>query len=309
MPNYHLGFASHMEVMFRNPEDMNHWFNCFCSALYKTDSVCYAESTMSDHNHNCTRTKQPGELIRIARDSYNKYFNNKYSRKGPLGEKGVYIVEIEGLNHLLAELSYTLRNSVHHGITSTPFEYQYSSVNCYFMKQLGKEPYSGKLLNPRQIQSILPRRAEYDPAWKMSEEGVFLRESVMDIAAVETSFGTARAFNYYMGRKSGEEWKKEQMEDGSLLPPVTLESFERGFSKKGPSEESFAKMLRNESARIPVFRITDLDLCHLIDTEYVPRFSCESVYHLSETQKQQIANELLRKYHPGHSQLRRCLII
>ena len=42
MPNYHLCFTSHKEVLFRDEEDMNHGFNSLCSSLYKTDSACYA---------------------------------------------------------------------------------------------------------------------------------------------------------------------------------------------------------------------------------------------------------------------------
>lgn len=306
MPNYHLDFTSHKEVLFRNEQDMNNWFNCFCSALYKTDSVCYVDCALSDHHHSCCRTKKPGELIRICRDAYAKVFNNKYSRKGPLGEKGVYIVEIQGINHLLAELSYTLRNPVHHGVTGSPFEYKYSSANCYFRKELGKIIDQPLLLSADQIKKVLSPRAEFDSKWKMGVDGVFLRESVVDIAAVETTFGTAKAFNYYLGRKSSEEWAREQAEDNGNEGVITLESFERHFVN---SAESVAKMLRNENSRARLFRIGDLELCTLIDKEYAPRYGCNSVYQLTTAQKNLIANELYAKYKAGVSQIKRCLAL
>ena len=287
---------------------MNNWFNCFCSALYKTDSTCYTDCEMSDHHHSCCRTKNPGELIRISRDAYTKMFNNKYSRKGPLGEKGVYIVEIQGINHLLAELSYNLRNPVHHGVVNSPFEYKYSSVNCYFRKELGKDFEPGPLLTPDQIKRVLSPRAEYDSTWKMSVDGVFLRESVVDTAAVETTFGTPKAFNYYLSRKSSEDWKREQGEDNNGVDAITLDSFEQNMLR-GKEAESFAKMLRNENSRSPVFRINDLDLCSIIDRIYVPKYNVESVYHLSVAQKNQIANELYSKYKAGVSQIKRCLVL
>lgn len=308
MSNFHIGFTSHREVLFRNEQDVNTWFNCYCSALYKTDSVCYTECEMSDHHHSCCRSKNPGELIRICRDAYTKVFNNKYLRSGPLGERGVYIVEIKGINHLISEFAYTLRNPVHHGVVNSPFEYRYSSANCYFKKELGKNFEPTGLLTVEQIKKVLSPRAEFDPSWKMGVDGVFLRDSVVDISAVETTFGTAKAFNYYLSRKSSEDWKREQEEDDNGIDAITLETFENQVGKKVDAE-CFAKMLRNENSRTPVFRINDLELCAVIDTEYVPKYYCESVYHLKASQKNQIANELYVKYKAGFSQIKRCLVL
>lgn len=307
MPNYHINFTSHKEVLFRNRDDINSWFNCFCSALCKTDSACYTETAMSDHHHSCCRTKTPWEIIRISRDAYSKLFNNKYKRKGPLGERGVFYDELIGANHTLAAFSYSLRNAQHHGVVGSPFEYPHSSINCYFRKELGKIFYPPKLLNPAQIRSILSPRAEFDPSWKMSEEGVFLRESVVDVAAVEAAYGTVRAFNYYMSRKSAEEWSREQEEDDGSMLPITLNNFER--SLYSGDANSFAKMLRNETSRKSVFNINDLDLCALIDNTYVPQFDVDSVYQLTLWQKNKIANLLMNKYRPGYSQLKRCLAL
>ena len=308
MPNYHIDFTSHNEVLFRNQGDINTWFNCFCSALCKTDSACYTEAEMSDHHHSCCRTKAPGEIIRISRDAYTKIFNNKYRRKGPLGEHGVFYDEIIGTNHTLAAFSYNLRNPQHHGVVGSPFEYPHSSINCYFRRELGKYYVPAKLLTQSQIRNILSPRAEFDPSWKMSEEGVFLRESVVDVAAVEAAYGTVRAFNYYMSRKSADEWRKEQEEDEESIMPITLNSFEKPLY--AGSEDSFAKMLRNENARRSIFGISDLDLCALIDDKYVPQYKAESIYQLSEWQKNQIANTLIKSSsRPGYSQLKRCLVI
>ena len=117
---------------------MNHSFNCLCSALYKTGSRCLAENDMPSHHHGCYETECPDELIRTKRHAYTLYFNEKYDRKGPLGDPGYFSLVLEGLRHLLAALSYIIRNTVHHGITSTPFEWPYCSANAFFRKELGK---------------------------------------------------------------------------------------------------------------------------------------------------------------------------
>lgn len=307
MKNTHLCFTSHKEVLFRNEADMNTWFNCFCSALYKTDSICYTDSTLSDHFHTCCRTQYPSELIKISRDSYAKKFNNKYLRKGSLGDEGFFIQELDGLQQLLAAMTYTICNAKHHGVVASPFEYKYCSINSYFRKQLGKNTVPDRLLTPEEIRKVLPKRAEYNPSWKMNIDGVFLRESVMDVETVEVSYGTAQAFNYYIGRKSGPEWKKEQEVDGKEA--ITLESFESGLIEKDVSKEkSLSSLLRNERSRTAVFAIDDLALCEIIDNQYVPQMGCKSVYSLTESQKNAIANELYKKYYARISQLRRCLV-
>ena len=56
----------------------------------------------------------------------------------------------------------------------------------------------------------------------MSENGLFLRESVLDTVQVENMYVTPRAFNYYMSRRSGEEWEKEQEKDNIAGKPISL---------------------------------------------------------------------------------------
>lgn len=304
--NYHLCYTSHREVMYRCEEDMNVAINCLCSAVCKTDGVCYAYTFMSDHHHSGIRTTRPGEVIRICRDAYGKFFNNKYSRKGMLGEKGFYMQEIEGARHFVTAISYILKNSPHHGVTSTPFEYAFSSANAYFRKELGKVR-TEKPLTYDQMRQVLPRRAAFKTTWKMGSDGVFWPETVVDVSAVETNFGTVKAFNYYMGRKSGEDWEKEQNADNNQILPFTLENIEKPILSF--SEVTIGDLLRNEKSRFPIVQINDLELCKIIDTKYVPRYGKKSVYDLSLQEKNRIANELSSQYRAGKAQILRCLVL
>lgn len=310
MKFYQLCYASHKEVLFRSEADMNMAFNSLCSALYKTGSRCLAETFMSNHHHGCYDTPCPSELIRISRDSYTRLFNQKYERNGMLGEKGVYCVEVEGLRHLLAAITYTLRNCVHHGVESSPFAYPYSSINAYFRKELGKDAPDPPLLTPAQIRATLPRRAAFDPSWKMGPEGVFLRKSVIATSIVEAAYATPQAFNYMMGRKSGSDWAKEQEADGTNTPPFTLDTIEEAYlrGKRERAEQAVMEMLRNEKARYAQRPVSDLRLCELIDTKEITRYGRHSVYHLSENEKNEIANRLYRQLGASVNQLRRCLV-
>ena len=305
---FHLCYTSHKEVMYRNVADMNHSFNCLCSALFKTESRCLAECDVPNHHHGCYETECPNELIRNKRHSYTSYFNEKYDRKGPLGDPGFFMVELQGLRHLLAALSYTNKNTVHHGITSTPFEWPHCSANACFQKELGKLYVPDLLLTPAQIERVLPRRAAFDRRWKMGVEGVFLRESVVETAVVENLYATPLAYNYLVTRKSGEDWYKEQEADGNGLPPITLDCIETQILQYAPDRKlAIADMLRNEQARYATARMNDLQVCELIDTRFVPKYRAFSVYHLTDGQKNAIANDLYRQYRLGQAQIRRCL--
>ena len=309
LKTYHICYTSHREVMYRNEDDMNRSFNSLCSSLYKTGSRCLAENDLTDHHHGCYQTECPEELVRSKRISYTRQFNEKYGRKGPLGESGFFIMELQGIRHTLAALSYVIKNTVHHGVTSTPFEWPYCSANAYFRRALGKEYTPDILLTPAQIEATLPRRAAFDPTWKMGVDGVFLRETVIETAVVENLFATPQAFNYLVSRKSAADWYKEQEADGNEMPPITLENMETGILEHAASrDQALADMLRNEGARNTKRSMNDLELCKMIDNQFVPRAKAFSVYHLSEAQKNAIANEVYHRFHVGRAQLRRCLV-
>ena len=308
LKTYHLCYTSHREVMYRNEADMNRSFNCLCSALKNTGSRCLAENDMPNHHHGCYETECPGELVQIKRQAYTHYFNEKYGRKGPLGDPGYFEMELDGLQHKLTAISYTVRQGVHHGITSTPFEWPFCSANAYFRKELGKLYVPDLLLTPAQIRAALPRRAQFEPEWKMGVEGVFLRETVIETDVVENLYATPKAFNYLVTRLSGEDWSWEQEADGNGLPPITLESFEElVLLREASREQTVSDMLRNEKNRGIPQGFNDLQLCELIDSQYVPRYRAKSVYGLSSRQKNDIASEIFRRRLAGEAQIRRCL--
>ena len=135
---YHLCLSGGDEILFRDEEDYNRGFNCFALALYKTGSTGLVESFQSTHCHKMVQTEDPVEFMYVMRQSYSKYFNRKYDRHGRVGEKMHFTLEVVGLHHHLAAMSYVLRNALHHGVVPIPYAYPHCSANAIFRREMGK---------------------------------------------------------------------------------------------------------------------------------------------------------------------------
>lgn len=299
---YHLCLSAGEEVLFRDLEDYNRGFNSFAIALYKTGSSGLVESFMSTHSHQLVQTEDPAELMYFFRISYSMYFNRKYHRSGKLGEKMHFSMEVVGYHHILAAASYVLRNALHHGIVPIPYAYPHCSANAIFMKEMGKSPCQ-RLIDPRHYRRYIGKNVEYPASYKMSESGVFLRESVLDIPQVENLFATPRAFNWYMSRKSSEEWEAEQGKDKNGKAPINIATIESGVITN-----STEKMLIYENGKADYRRPSDIDICTEIDRNILPKYGKPSIYMLTRQEKQQIAEHLYRNLHIGEKQIRRCLV-
>lgn len=300
---YHLCLSAGNEAMFRDQEDYNRGFNYFALALYKTQSTGLVESFMSTHTHQLIQTDDPGGFMYHFRLSYCMYFNHKYQRKGKLGEHTHFTMEVLGYHHVLAAASYILRNPLHHGVAPIPYAYPHCSVNAIFRKEMGKF-HEEKTLPARSIPRYIGRRAEWPSEYKMNESGVFIRESVLDIPQVENMFVTPRTFNFYMSRKSGEEWEAEQSKDGNGKTPISMDSMERGVLLS-----NLEKMRIFESGKFDYRKISDIDLCTELDHLARNVYNRHSVYQLTEKEKNIIASELFYDRHISKAQIKRCLAI
>ena len=289
--------------MFRDVEDYNRGFNCFALALFNTDSTGLVESEMSTHYHQLIQSRSPEEFMHCFRLSYSMYFNRKYHRSGKLGERSHYTMEVVGYNHMIAAMSYVLRNPLHHGVVQIPYAYPYSSVNSIFVKEMGKTHYDPEL-DRKYYHRFINKASKFPDNYVMSKNGVFLRESVLDIPQVENLFVSPRSFNWHMTRKSSEEWELEQGRDNNNLPPINLSVIEKGINMTAPAE-----MLINENGKSNYRRPSDIDVCMEIDNNVLPKYGKASVYQLSRQEKQQIAERLYRTLHLNESQIRRCLVM
>lgn len=298
---YHVCLSSGNEVMFRSESDYVRGFNCLAVALHRTSSSLLADSFMSNHFHICVESSDVRELMFRYRAAYSRYFNSKYFRRGPLGEKCPFVIDVVGVYHRLAALSYTFRNALHHGVAPTPFAYRHNSANAIFRTELGK--FVDEELLPREAYyRYLPDKADVPSGYRMNKSGLLLRESVVDVSQVEFIYGSPRNFLFYMNRLSGEEWEREQQKENG--PAISLGSIELGSKMNDVSA-----MLSNEHGRGNYNAMSDVDLCQLIDGKYLHSYGVRSVYELDLKSKQNIANELWRELHIGRDKIERCLVL
>ena len=300
---YHLCLSAGDEVLFRDLEDYHRGFNYFALALHKTGSNGLVEAFMSTHTHQLVQSEDPGSFMYHFRNPYSKYFNHKYERSGRLGEYTHFTLEVVGYHHTIAAASYVLRQALHHGAAPTPYAYPHCSANAIFRKEMGKF-HQESLLPPKSYSRFLGRYAEYPDGYKMTDGGVFTRESVLDIPQMEALYGTPRAFNFYMSRKSSEEWEAEQEKDGSGFSPINLHSIEAGVGM-----HCVEQMTLFENGKADYRKISDIELCTELDALARNRYGKHSVYQLSIQEKQAVAEHLYRNRHLSESQIRRCLVL
>lgn len=129
---------------------------------------------------------------------------------------------------------------------------------------------------------------------------IYHSTSFMATQMAEAYYGSARNFLYQMNRLSGEEWLSEQKQDGNGVNPIGLADMEPSYQ--------LDLLLKNETGRnYRPDRLTDFEVCGLIDDDYATRFGVSSVYHLTDSQKKRIYKELLFERHLPEQQIRRCI--
>lgn len=293
---YHLCLSGGDEVLFRQEEDYVRGINCLCLATHSTGSSLLAYAFMSNHAHIAVRTEDPDKLMKAFRYPYNRYFNSKYGRRGRIGEDRFFCIEVNGLFHLLTAISYILRNPLHHGVSATPFGYRYSSISALFRTELGHIEKSD-LMPEKWHYLYLPFEHKLPAGFKMDRTGLILPESVIDVVDIEHQFSTARTFLYYMNRISGEKWEKEQLNDNTDAPPVTLDIIEKGVRC-----QDIKVLLNNEHGRANYNSISDIQLCREIDAAV----SGGSIYKTSGYELHKSAKLLANKFHASSEQIRRC---
>ena len=286
---YHICLASHEEVMFRSTEDLNMGFNCLAVAAIGTESSLLAEGFLTTHYHGLLRTSSLEAATRAGRNAYSRFFNTKYHRRGRLAERKFFYIEIDGLHHTMAALNYVIRQGLHHGLAATPFGWPHCSANSFFRKDLGKFSVP-ELLPDCHRQRYLPSNVKIPSGYRMTSEGLLLREDVLDVPFVEQLYTSPRNYIFQMN-KITEDSDIARQQGENTTPPVTLESIESGvpgFTQKDYKANEYGKVNRS--------LMTDLELCSYIDNVIVPRYIMDSqaasVYLIPEHKRAEICESL-----------------
>ena len=320
LKTYHLSRSSHSEVMYRSESDLIIGFNYLIYSALETDSSILADGFIPTHHHQIARCDSPEELNKRHRYAYTRYFNAKYHRKGSLGERKGFILELNGLYHTQTALTYVIRQGLHHGYTSTPFEYPYCSVNAYFRKELGRSD-NPVLIMDEKRHRFFPRNAKMPSEFRMAENGLLLREDVLDTSYVESVYVSPRNFLFQMNRISNDKIINDQLSESSS-PPITLDAIEKGAPDFNP-----AKVFIDEAGRVNHNIMNDIELCHIIDdlilpAQYFKEGQDSSIYLLPENKRRDLGNRIWQETRMARSsgslfsgriitesQLKRCLVI
>jgi len=204
---YHICFTSHSEVMFRERADYIFGIFSLVLAALQTKSMILAFALMSDHVHIVLNSSAYSNFVSIFRNSYTRHFNKKYRRVGRLGETGYYCIKLIGTQHIVAAISYVLRNPVHHGVVKSPYEYEFSSSSCYFNKFFARkivyEPCKISI-NALDKSGLLSKKsfAKIKMNCRLNQEGKIYYLDFLDVPFVENQYISGRRFCYYMTRFS-----------------------------------------------------------------------------------------------------------
>jgi len=98
-------------------------------------------------------------------NSYSRYFNNKYDRKGPLWQGRFKRIEAESDDQLIHLTRYIHLNPVSAGLVNSPEDWQCSSYQEFIKPEEVEEKicdYENHLqINPEEYKSFVESRADY----------------------------------------------------------------------------------------------------------------------------------------------------
>lgn len=133
MSYYHLHSSPVPGLIFKDEEDYRTGINLLAFCLAETDLTIYCFCLMSNHFH----ILLSGEKGAVADyyEHYRKrlatYHARKYGSARHFQGMQMGLVEVTGVEHFKAEVSYILRNPYKAAIES-PFSYRWSSHSLYF---------------------------------------------------------------------------------------------------------------------------------------------------------------------------------
>ena len=162
-----------------------------------------------------------------------------------------------------------------------------------------------------QRYKYIPKGVHLPSEYRMDASGLLLREDILDVAQVESVYVTPRNFLFQMNKVGDEMSLKQQQEEVSSSPLITLEQIEQGTPNL-----DIAQLLRNETGKHDPVWISDLELCQIIDESCLPKYcKVDSIYETTLPQRaflyDLIQKELWRMHHKRttDAQLRRCLCL
>jgi REP element-mobilizing transposase RayT len=121
------------QPIFFEEEDYDKFLEYLAEVSERMQVIIHGYCLMSNHYHLeiTTPNENISRTIQWLNQNYAGYVNNRYDRTGHLFQGRFKSVLIEAESHLAALTRYIHLNPVRAGLVSAPFEYPWSSYQCY----------------------------------------------------------------------------------------------------------------------------------------------------------------------------------
>ncbi len=277
---YHVCLKS-SGVIFRVEEDYIQGINRLFLAVKRNDCEIVAYSVMSNHIHFVLYCHCPKAVIASFKNSYTKWFNNKYLRKNELMKLSTKPILLFDSNFILSTINYIHRNAVHHNIVEYPTQYPFNSARYYYADITNRVPSGEHIVKWREKgKHVSNRDIVRFKDITLNNEGVLSVWKYLSIRRGESFFKSIRSYAYHLNKPLQEEKAQfENQEIEALYNSPELENKTR--------------------------RTSDIEVCKFIDTTLLKRNIRYT--QLPDKEKSNLADILAKKLWCNKSQIERCL--
>jgi putative transposase len=156
--------------------------NFFCSSLlYQKENShvkFIAYCIMPDHYHLLIKTNQENTFPKYIADvenSFTRFFNIKFKRKGPLWQSAFKAVRIKNNEQLLHVSRYIHLNPTTNALVDDPKDWRYSSYNEYINNERILKNYANEISinTPVTYKKFVEDRKDYQRKLKMIKKLIF----------------------------------------------------------------------------------------------------------------------------------------
>jgi len=186
---YHV-YSEGDNVLFRDDSDYTFFNNKFAVSCFTHKIQPLAETTMSTHFHSFSETPDDETIDQCnleVQKSYSIYYSMKYGQSLK-GKFKIEKLEITGIDAILRELLYVMKNPVHHYVTSFPLVYPYSSAAYLFLDDSLPKIFAESLLaRTMEFKDITSRRKRIIAGnenipdnWRVFENNMILPSSYIN---------------------------------------------------------------------------------------------------------------------------------
>jgi len=279
---YHV-FSEGENVLFRENSDYIFFNNKFAVSIYTYQLQALAETTMSTHFHSIVEAvdeKAVDDLILKLHKAYALYYSAKYGHS--IGDSfKISKLEISGMESIMNELRYVMKNQVHHYVTTYPLAYPYSSVSYLFIDSL-MPPVFIDALNARTTKicelSLRQKKRlvgldEVPDNWLVLDNKMILPSSYIN---------TVRVRNF---------WKNN------------VKSFMFDINKN--QVDARKEIIQADNLDIRIAGYSDIDVCRIID-DFSAQAGRKSFHFLDNHERNSIVR-ILKQKAVNDVQIRRCL--